>query len=43
MIWLGFQGISEGKSLLLNIASIVHNPKEIEKKNIEQIKFDWNK
>ena len=43
MIWLGFQGISEGNSLLLNIASIVHNPKEMEKQNIEQIKFDWNK
>ena len=43
MIWLGFQGISDGKSLLLNIASIIHNPNEIEKKNIEQIKFDWNK
>ena len=43
MIWLGFQGNSEGNSLLLNIASIVHNPKEMEKQNIEQIKFDWNK
>lgn len=43
MIWVGFQGLSEGKSLLLNIASIVHDPKEAQKKNIEQIKFDWNK
>lgn len=43
MIWLAFQGISEGNSLLLNMASIVHNPKEMEKQNIEQIKFDWNK
>ena len=43
MIWMGFQGLSDGKSMLLNIASIEHNPIEHEKKNINQIKYDWNK
>ena len=43
LIWIAFQGLSEGKSMLLNIASIMHHPKEVEKKNIDQIIFDWNK
>tara|TARA_B110000090_G_C12976815_1_gene291152 strand:+ start:67 stop:495 length:429 start_codon:yes stop_codon:yes gene_type:complete len=43
MIWMGFQGLSDNESTLLNIASIEHDPIEAEKKNIEQIEFDWNK
>lgn len=43
MIWVGFQGLSNDESMLLNIASIEHDPTEHEKKNIEQIEFDWNK
>ena len=43
MIWMGFQGLSDNESILLNIASIEHDPIEAEKKNIEQIEFDWNK
>jgi dTDP-4-dehydrorhamnose 3,5-epimerase len=43
MIWVGFQGLSNDGSMLLNIASIEHDPTEHEKKNIEQIEFDWNK
>ena len=41
MIWMGFQGLSKSESLVLNIANIAHDPKEVEKKNIEQIKFNW--
>ena len=33
-IWFGFQGISEGTALLLNIANIEHSPEEIERKEL---------
>ena len=42
MIWMGFQGLSEGRSILLNIANIEHNADEADKKNIKEIKFNWN-
>ena len=41
MIWMGFQGLSDNGSMLLNIANIEHNPNEVDKKNIEQIEFNW--
>ena len=43
MIWVGFKGLSSFKSILLNIASIPHNPKEVDKKEIDKIEFDWNR
>ena len=43
MIWVGFKGLSSFKSILLNIASIPHNPKEVDKKEIHKIEFDWNR
>ena len=43
MIWVGFKGLSSYKSILLNIASIPHNPKEVDKKEIDKIEFDWNR
>jgi dTDP-4-dehydrorhamnose 3,5-epimerase len=42
MIWVGFQGLLDGGSMLLNIANIEHSPHEVDKKNIEQIEFNWN-
>lgn len=42
MIWAGFQGLDENKSILLNIASIIHNPTETDNKNIEEIEYDWS-
>jgi dTDP-4-dehydrorhamnose 3,5-epimerase len=43
MIWLGFQGLSDANSLILNIADIPHNPKESIRKDINEIYFDWSK
>ena len=43
MIWVGFKGLSSFKSIILNIASIPHNPKEVDKKEIDKIEFDWNR
>ena len=42
-IWFGFQGITEKSSLLLNIASIPHDPTEIERVNKDQFDYNWNK
>jgi dTDP-4-dehydrorhamnose 3,5-epimerase len=42
MVWIGFEGLSDNGSMLLNIADIQHNPHEVDKKNIEQIEFNWS-
>lgn len=42
MIWVGFQGLSNINSMLLNIANLVHDPLEVDKKNINEIEFDWS-
>jgi dTDP-4-dehydrorhamnose 3,5-epimerase len=41
MIWIGFQGMDNNDSVLLNIADINHNPSEVDKKGIDEINFDW--
>ena len=41
MIWVGFQGLYENESLILNVADIEHNPNEVDKKSIDHIVFDW--
>jgi dTDP-4-dehydrorhamnose 3,5-epimerase len=42
MVWMGFQGLSEGGSTLLNIADIEHDPDEVDRKEIEKINYDWS-
>ena len=42
MIWMGFQGLGSDTSLLLNIASIVHSPEESDRKQVDNIKYEWN-
>lgn len=41
MVWLAFQGVHTIESMLLNIASIPHDPKEVDKCGIDEIKFNW--
>ena len=43
MIWVGFQGLGQQTSLILNIANIEHSPEEIERKDLDEIKFNWSK
>jgi dTDP-4-dehydrorhamnose 3,5-epimerase len=43
MIWVGFQGLSCKNSMLLNIANLMHDPMEVDRKNIDEIEFDWSK
>ena len=42
MIWMGFQGLSNSGSMLLNIANIPHSPEEVDRKKIDEIQFDWS-
>jgi len=40
-IWFGFQGCSTQQSLVLNIASIPHDPNEVERLNMPDINYIW--
>ena len=42
MIWMGFQGFSDGGSMLLNIANMEHDPNEVDRKEIDKINYDWS-
>lgn len=41
MLWMGFQGVDEIVSMLLNVANIPHDPNEADRKNIDEFDFDW--
>jgi dTDP-4-dehydrorhamnose 3,5-epimerase len=41
-IWFGFQGLAEPQSLVLNIANIPHDPNEVERLALSDIKYGWN-
>lgn len=40
-LWFGFQGLAAPASLLLNLADMVHDPAEIERKSPDEIRYDW--
>jgi len=40
-IWFGFQGQSHGRSLVMNLANIEHDPEEVLKKPVSDFLFDW--
>ncbi len=42
-IWMGFQGLDEGLSLLLNIANLEHDPDEIDRRDLydPSIPYVW--
>lgn len=41
-IWFGFKGLAAAQSLVLNIASIPHDPEEVERFTVTEIKYDWS-
>ncbi|WP_276359551.1 WxcM-like domain-containing protein [Daejeonella sp. H1SJ63] len=41
MIWMAFQGVGDERNLLLNIASIEHDPNEAENRDLLNIDFKW--
>jgi len=42
MVWMGFQGRGKKTAMLLNIANIRHDPDEMDRKLITEIKYDWS-
>lgn len=40
-IWFGFQGLAAPNSLVLNIASIPHDPNEVERRAVTEIPYGW--
>jgi dTDP-4-dehydrorhamnose 3,5-epimerase len=42
MIWMGFQGLADGRSMLLNIANMEHDPNEVDQKEISEINYNWS-
>ncbi len=41
-IWFGFQGLGAQQSLVLNIASIAHDPDEVERLALSEVNYSWN-
>lgn len=40
--WMAFQGAGEGQNLLLNLASIEHDPEEALNMDLDVVNFDWS-
>jgi dTDP-4-dehydrorhamnose 3,5-epimerase len=40
-VWVAFKGIGESTNLLLNISNLEHNPNEMERIDLNAIKFNW--
>jgi dTDP-4-dehydrorhamnose 3,5-epimerase len=40
-IWFGFIGTAKSQNLILNIANIKHNPKEIQRLPVDAFDFNW--
>ena len=41
-LWFGFQGLAEPQSLVLNIASVPHEPREAERMAVSEVEYDWS-
>ena len=41
-IWVGFQGLSNGLNILLNIADMTHDPEETDNLDLNEIQYDWS-
>ena len=41
-LWMAFQGRALAPSVLLNLASIPHDPDEAKRKSLDEIAFDWS-
>ena len=42
MVWMGFQGLSNDGSMLLNIANIEHDPGEVDRLEIDKMNYNWS-
>ena len=41
-IWFGFQGIASGRSQLMNLADMAHDPDEVLRKTTSEIDYNWS-
>jgi len=41
-LWMAFQGVAEETSWLLNVADLVHDPAESERRPLVEIPYDWS-
>jgi len=41
MCWFGFKGLSKNEAIILNISNFKHMPHEVERKDIEEFKYNW--
>lgn len=42
-LWFGFKGLASPYSLLMNVADIPHDPAEVERKELDEIQYDWER
>jgi len=42
-LWFGFKGLGKDLNLLLNLADIEHDPKEIIRLELDKINYNWGK
>ena len=42
MLWMGFQGVSSDTAMLLNVASIGHDPTEVDRQPADALSFKWS-
>ena len=40
-LWMAFKGIGSKTSLILNVASMEHDPKEIDRLDLDQVNYNW--
>ena len=40
--WYGFKGLGKSENIILSISSHLSNKKEIQRKNLKEIKFSWS-
>lgn len=41
-VWLAFKGLGEGDNMLLNLASIAHDPGESESRDVDFFNYEWS-
>lgn len=41
MLWVGFQGVCDCRSILLNVANIQHQESEADRKEPSEINYEW--
>ena len=42
MVWVGFQGLNNKESMLLNVANTIHDINEVERLDIDKINYNWS-